>query len=154
MTLARTIAAAAALLLSQAQAQAGPGDGDASKARFTSRIEQTPDGARELVLDASVAPGWQLYASDFEQPEIGPRAARITLAEGLKAEGGLRSVDSRQGQGKTFAGAYRYTYFTGHGQLRQRLSGPAGEVKGTIQAQVCFQESGLCELVRQEVAAR
>lgn len=155
MILSRSLATAA-LLLSPllANAQSAPGDGDASKVSFNPRIEQAADGASELVLDATVAPGWVLYASDFEQPEIGPRVARITLADGAKADGALRSVASHEGHGKTFAGAYRYTYFTDHGQLRQRLAGKPAQVEATVQAQVCFEESGLCELVRQEVAVR
>ncbi len=154
MTLAKTIATAALLLSPLAGlAQSAPGDGDASKVSFSPRIEQTAGGS-ELVLDATVAPGWVLYASDFAQPEIGPRVARITLADGAKAEGELKSVASREGHGETFAGAYRYTYFTEHGQLRQRLAGSPRQVKATVQAQVCFEESGLCELVRQEVAVR
>lgn len=125
---------------------------DAPKARFSPRLEQAADGGSELVLDARIAPGWILYASDFEQPEIGPRAARIALTD-AGTEGGLRSIASHEGHGQSFIGAYRYTYFSDSGELRQSLPAGTKAVKGTVQAQVCFEESGLCELVRQEIAA-
>ena len=53
---------------------------DTSKVVLDPRVEAHSDGTRELVIDARIEPGWILYASDFEQPQIGPRAARVILA--------------------------------------------------------------------------
>lgn len=141
---------ATALLLISVSAVAA----DTPKVVLDPRLEARADGTRELVIDARIAPGWILYASDFEQPQIGPRVARITLADGTHAEGALRSVDAREGHGRSFAGDYRYTYFSQRGQLRLPIAAGSTPVSGTLRAQVCFEESGLCELVQQEIAAR
>lgn len=61
-----------ALLLSGGNAIAA----DTPRVALQPRLEAAPDGSRELVIDARIEPGWILYASDFEQPQIGPRAAR------------------------------------------------------------------------------
>lgn len=144
------IALGIALLLTHANAIAA----DTPKVVLDPRLEAHPDGSRELVIDTRIEPGWILYASDFEQPQIGPRAARVTLADGTQTQGPLRSVDAREGHGRTFAGEYRYTYFSEQGQLRLPVAGGDTPVKGTLRAQVCFEQSGLCELVQQEIAAR
>lgn len=141
---------AAALLLSSVSAIAA----DTPKVALDPRLEARSDGTRELVIDARIQPGWILYASDFEQPQIGPRAARITLSNGTQTDGPLRSVDAREGHGRSFAGDYRYTYFSERGQLRLPVAAGSTPVNGTLRAQVCFEESGLCELVQQEIAAR
>jgi len=127
---------------------------DTPKVALDPRVEARPDGTRELVIDARIEPGWILYASDFEQPQIGPRAARVTLAGGEQARGPLHSVAPREGHGRSFAGEYRYTYFSERGQLRLPVAAGNRPVNGTLRAQVCFEESGLCELVQQEIAAR
>ncbi|WDS37005.1 protein-disulfide reductase DsbD domain-containing protein [Pseudoxanthomonas sp.] len=148
--------AAAALLLGSCIAQAqlpGAAPGDA-KVVFAPRIASTPDGGRELVLDASIAEGWVLYASDFEQPDVGPQVARLTAKDGTATDGALASVAAKEGHGSNFAGDYRYTYFTDKGQFRQRLASRDGPVNAEIRAQACFEESGLCELVRQRIAVR
>lgn len=144
------LAIATTLLLTSA----GAGAADTPKVALDPRLEARADGTRELVIDARIEPGWILYASDFEQPQIGPRAARISLANGAQTEGPLRSVDAREGHGRSFAGDYRYTYFSERGQLRLPIAAGNTPVNGTLRAQVCFEESGLCELVQQEIAAR
>jgi len=132
----------------------GAAAADTSKVVLDPRVEAHSDGTRELVIDARIEPGWILYASDFEQPQIGPRAARVILAGGEQAQGPLRSVAPREGHGRSFAGEYRYTYFSERGQLRLPIAAGSTPVNGTLRAQVCFEESGLCELVQQEIAAR
>ncbi|ROP80566.1 disulfide bond corrector protein DsbC [Stenotrophomonas rhizophila] len=144
------LAIATTLLLTSA----GAGAADTPKVALDPRLEARADGTRELVIDARIEPGWILYASDFEQPQIGPRAARISLANGAQTEGPLRSVDAREGHGRSFAGDYRYTYFSERGQLRLPIAAGNTPVNGILRAQVCFEESGLCELVQQEIAAR
>ena len=139
-----------ALLLSTGSAIAS----DTPKVALDPRLEARADGSRELVIDARIEPGWILYASDFEQPQIGPRAARVTLADPAQPHGPLRSVDAREGHGRSFAGDYRYTYFSERGQLRLPVAAGSTPVTGTLRAQVCFEQSGLCELVQQEIAAR
>lgn len=147
---AATTLVLAAGLLGASAASAG----EPERVQLQPRLEAAADGSRELVIDASIEPGWILYASDFEQPQIGPRAARLTLADKAEPAGPLRSVSSQEGHGRGFAGEYRYTYFSERGQLRLPLAKGNDPVNATLRAQVCFEESGLCELVQKEVVAR
>lgn len=110
-------------------------------------------GASDVVLSARIKLGWILYASDFEAPEFGPRPARLAIdaRPGYRPQGGLVAVDAREGEGSNFAGDYRYTYFSGRAEFRQRLQVEAGadRVGGTISGQTCFEETGLCTLFRE-----
>lgn len=146
--------AACALALGSAAllAHAAAYSAEPERVQVEPRLEVHADGSRELVLDTRIEAGWILYASDFEQPQIGPRAARLLVANDA-ARGALQSIGTRQGKGRGFAGDYQYTYFSGQGQLRQGLTG-TGPVTATLRAQVCFEESGLCELVNKEIVAR
>jgi len=126
--------------------------GEPERVQVQPRLETSADGSRELVIDARIEPGWILYASDFEQPQIGPRAARLVVADAA-GTGALHSIGTHVGKGRSFAGDYQYTYFSGEGQLRQAITGD-GPVTATLRAQVCFEESGLCELVNKEIVAR
>lgn len=111
-------------------------------------------GARDeldLVFEARIDEGWILYASDFQPIEFGPRPARVALEEGARAVGDPQAVGSRSATQRNFAGEYTYTYFSGTAQLRQRVKfdSQAGEVRGLLNAQTCFEASGLCTLVRE-----
>lgn len=123
-------------------AQAVPVEGDA--------------GAVDIVLSAEVAPGWVVYASDFEPPQIGPRPARLKLDEdpGYRADGKMQSVQARKGTGSNAAGEYSYTYFAGNARFRQRVRRTVGDggtlLSGTLSGQSCYEQTGLCTLFREK----
>ncbi|HWK75312.1 MAG TPA: hypothetical protein VNQ81_13630 [Povalibacter sp.] len=107
----------------------------------------------DLVLDAGIRHGWILYSSDFVPTDFGPRPARIALdgADGSVAVGDPRPVGASRGTGKDIDGEFSYTYFSKQATLRQRVRVPEGAraVTGVVNGQACFEESGLCTLVRQ-----
>lgn len=108
----------------------------------------------DIEFGSEIASGWIVYASDFEAPEVGPRPARLKLEDSgdYRAVGELESVQSRQGAGKTIAGAYRYRYFSGHAQFRQRVrrNGGARQISGVLSGQSCREQAGLCTWFREQ----
>ncbi|HEY4366103.1 MAG TPA: hypothetical protein VGN07_02630 [Steroidobacteraceae bacterium] len=119
-------------------------------------VEPTEDGASnevELVLDAQIRPGWILYSSDFVPTDFGPRPAKIVIDKDDEraAVGDARPVGARRGTGKDLDGEFAYTYFSGKAAFRQRVHYQEGThaVTGVINGQACFEESGLCTLVKQ-----
>lgn len=107
----------------------------------------------DVVLSANIKPGWIVYASDFEAGDFGPRPARLVVDAGPdhQLDGGIRSPGSQARTDRNFAGEYRYTYFSGQAEFRQRIQHAPGarSVSGVINGQTCFEESGLCTLFRQ-----
>ncbi|MFT3763816.1 MAG: protein-disulfide reductase DsbD family protein [Pseudoxanthomonas sp.] len=150
-------------MLFSAGALAAPGfalaqDSGDAELRWTVRAVPVPgeEDAVDVVLDADIAPGWVVYASDFEPPQIGPRPARLKLDEapGYRADGKLQSPQARKGAGGNAVGEYAYTYFTGKAQFRQRVRRKAGaaQVNGTLSGQSCYEQTGLCTLFRERFA--
>jgi thiol:disulfide interchange protein DsbD len=109
-----------------------------------------PGDVVEVVFHADIAPGWILYSSDFAV-EIGPRPAKFTFDANpsLALLGTIEARGSQRKQDRTFGG--EYAYFAGRAEFRQkaRLVAPLSNVTGRIDAQTCFEESGLCELVHE-----
>ena len=105
----------------------------------------------ELVFQARISDGWILYASDFQPIEFGPRPARVAVEGDASIVGEPQAVGSRSATQRNFAGEYTYTYFSGTAELRQRVKVAAqtGQVQGLLNAQTCFEASGLCTLVRE-----
>ncbi len=103
------------------------------------------------MFKANIASGWILYSSDFHI-EIGPRPARFTFDANpsLSLVGPIQAVSPKRKQDKTFGG--EYSYFAAHAEFRQKakLIAPLQSVSGKINGQTCFEESGLCELFREE----
>jgi hypothetical protein len=116
----------------------------------TEAVANQPDQV-DVVFEAKIGEGWILYASDFQPIEFGPRPARVALAHGGTVLGEPQAVGSRSATQRNFAGEYTYTYFSGTAQLRQRVKvdSATGEVRGTLNAQTCFEASGVCNLVRE-----
>lgn len=102
----------------------------------------------EIVLSAKLAPGWSLYASDF-QAEIGPQPARLILApsEAFAMVGPLRSVGAKRKRDLTWD--IDLGYFEEHAEFRQkiRVLRPGLVVAGKIKGQLCSAADGTCELV-------
>jgi hypothetical protein len=114
-----------------------------------------PGDEVEIVFRADIGAGWILYSSDFEL-EIGPRPAKfsfdansaLSLVGPVKAIGSRRKTDASLGS--------EYTYFASRGEFRQKAKvlAPLETVSGKILAQTCFEETGLCELIRENFSAR
>jgi len=106
-----------------------------------------PGDIVEVVFSAEIAPGWILYSSDFAV-DIGPRPAKFTFDANpsFALIGTVQSPGSQRKRDHTFG--TEYTYFAGHAEFRQkaRVIAPLENVTGRIDAQTCFEESGLCEL--------
>lgn len=113
-----------------------------------------PGDVIEVVFSAEIAPGWILYASDFNV-DIGPRPAKFTFDANpsFALVGAVQSPGSQRKKDRSFG--TEYTYFAGRAQFRQkaRLIAPLKSVTGRIDAQTCFEESGLCELFHQNFSA-
>jgi len=107
----------------------------------------------DLVLEAGIRNGWILYSSDFAPTDFGPRPARIALegTDGSVAVGDPHPVGANRGTGKDIDGEFSYTYFSKQATFRQRVRVPEGVrvVAGVVNGQACFQQSGLCTLVKQ-----
>ena len=108
----------------------------------------------EIVFKADIGSGWILYSSDFEL-EIGPRPAKFTFDPNpaLSLIGPVQAIGSKPKKDATFGSEYKY--FASHAEFRQkaRLVAPLKSVTGRIDAQTCFEESGVCELFREKFSA-
>jgi hypothetical protein len=109
----------------------------------------------ELVFAADIAPGWILYASDFEA-ELGPRPARFTFEPGAEVEliGPVQAVRSLRRTDKTWNTEYSYFEKRAEFQQKARLIKAAGTVSGRIDGQTCYETTGLCALFRKEFRLR
>ena len=58
---------------------AGIGASDAKSVEITARVEKLPSGSNQLVVVASLGPGWHLYSLD--QKPGGPKPTKIVVAE-------------------------------------------------------------------------
>jgi hypothetical protein len=113
-----------------------------------------PGDEVEIVFRADIGSGWILYSSDFEM-EIGPRPAKFTFDANpaLSLVGPVQAVGPKRKKDATFG--EEYTYFASHAEFRQKAKVLASlkTVSGRINAQTCFEESGLCELFRENFSA-
>ena len=102
-----------------------------------------------MVFTADIAPGWILYSSDFNV-QIGPRPAKFTFDANpsLELVGAIAAIGPQRKQEPVIG---TYSYFAGHAEFRQkaRLLAPLQPVSGKISGQMCFEESGLCQLFRE-----
>lgn len=111
----------------------------------------------EIVLSAKLAPGWSLYASDF-QAEIGPQPTRVVLTpnDAFSPVGSLRSVGAKRKRDRTWD--LDLGYFEERAGLRQtiRVLRPGLVIAGEIRGQLCSGSDGTCELMteRFSVSAR
>jgi len=146
-----------AALMAAALSATAVADGEEDDTLEWSWQAQPVEGASgketDIVFSARIKPGWILYSSDFDAPEFGPRPAKIVVdpAAGHTAAGELQAIGAAGRTDRNFAGEYRYTYFSGTAELRQRVRHEqgSGTVTGVIHGQTCFEESGLCTLSRQ-----
>ncbi len=110
-----------------------------------------PGDEVEVVFTADIGTGWILYSSDFEV-EIGPRPAKFTFDAdpALSLIGPVRAIDSRRKKDATLG--TEYAYFASRAEFRQKakLLSPLKTVSGRIDAQTCYEASGLCELFREK----
>lgn len=113
-----------------------------------------PGDEVEVVFRAQIGEGWILYSSDFEV-EIGPRPAKFTFDANpaLSLIGPVQAVGSKRKKDATFGS--EYSYFATQAEFRQKakLLAPVKSVSGRIDAQTCFEASGVCELFREKFDA-
>jgi hypothetical protein len=154
-------------LVSGASAWAGGGTDPASPSPGSQADGQTlrwhvavvpaqakPGDEVELVFIADIGSGWILYSSDFNV-EIGPRPAKFTFDANpsLSLIGPVQAINSQRKKDRNFG--TEYSYFAKRAEFRQkaRLLAPLTAVSGRIDGQTCFEESGLCELFRENFKA-
>jgi cytochrome c biogenesis DsbD-like protein len=117
-------------------------------------VRGKPGDEVEIVFTADIGQGWILYSSDFNV-EIGPRPAKFTFDANpsLTLLGPIRAVKAQRKKDHTFH--TEYSYFSSHAEFRQkaRLTAPLDKVTGRIDGQTCYEESGLCELFRENFSA-
>jgi hypothetical protein len=113
-----------------------------------------PGDEVEIVFRADIGSGWILYSSDFEL-EIGPRPAKFSFDANpaLSLVGPVQAIGSKRKKDATFGS--EYTYFASHAEFRQKAKvlAPLKSVSGKINAQTCFEASGVCELFRENFNA-
>ncbi len=131
-------------------ADSSPAEDEALRWRLTVVPANAKEGDEvELVFAADIAPGWILYASDFDA-EMGPRPARFTFEPnaGVELAGPVRAVNSLRRTDRTWN--TEYSYFEKRAEFRQkaRLRQGAESLAGRIDGQTCYETSGLCALFR------
>jgi thiol:disulfide interchange protein DsbD len=113
-----------------------------------------PGDEVEVVFTADIGAGWILYSSDFSV-EIGPRPAKFIFEPNpsLSLLGPVQALHSQRKKDHTFG--TEYAYFEKRAEFRQkaRLLAPLTPVSGRIEGQTCYEESGLCELFRENFKA-
>jgi thiol:disulfide interchange protein DsbD len=146
---------AIALLALLSAIPVGAQDDAARAVQWSWRLEPRdarPGSDAELVLEASIAPDWVVYSSDFEA-ELGPRPTRLRKQpqSSLELTGPLRSVGALHRRDADLG--LEYGYFAGRAELRQRLRLPAdgSPVEVTLRGQACHEANGTCHLIRQDV---
>lgn len=155
LTLAVSGSIVCAALCGSAIAQNEEGREPTVQWRVTVRPMQAKAGDEvEVIFDASIAPGWILYSSDFKL-EIGPLPTRFTFDAdaALALLGPIQPVKPEWKNDESLGG--KYSYFSQHAQFRQkaRLVSPLENVSGRIVGQTCFEENGLCKLFRENFRA-
>jgi thiol:disulfide interchange protein DsbD len=135
---------------------AGPLDGDKQQTlRWHVDVVPTQDrDVVEVVFRADIAQGWILYSSDFSL-DIGPRPAKFTFDANpaVTLLGPIEPLRSQRKKDKSLGG--EYSYFAGTAEFRQkvRVIAPTKNLSGRIDGQTCFEESGVCQLFREQFAA-
>jgi hypothetical protein len=113
-----------------------------------------PGDEVEVVFTADIGSGWILYSSDFEV-EIGPRPAKFTFdaSPALSLVGPVTAIGSKWKKDASLG--TEYSYFATRAEFRQKAKvlAPVQSVSGRIDAQTCFEASGVCELFREKFSA-
>ena len=158
MKLVRSASIAWALFTLSSLTFAGEAEAQTEEKNLQWHVAVSPEQAKpgddvEVVFTADIAHGWILYSSDFKL-EIGPLPAKFTfdanpslqLVGPITPIGPTRKKDPKIGT---------YSFFATHAEFRQkaRVLAPLTPVTGKINGQVCFEESGLCQLVRETFSA-
>jgi hypothetical protein len=129
---------------------------DAAQAvRWSWRLDPAdaaPGTEADLVIQATLAPDWVFYSSDFKAP-VGPRPARLVAIPGSPLDflGPLRSIEAKRKRDTSLD--IEYGYFSHRAELRQRVRVPAdGRLATTLRGQACHEADGTCHLIRQDIS--
>lgn len=112
-------------------------------------VKGTQSRTYELRFTGRIAGGYIVYASDFSI-DVGPRPARLRLADDVTARGTLQSSGAHSRKDPAFNGEYRY--FEGEAQLSQQVFVKDGvtHARGTLVGQACREADGTCSLFNQK----
>lgn len=104
----------------------------------------------EVVFKVAIEKDWYLYSSDFDK-DLGPTVTTVTFkpGAGYQTIGGLKAINPHS-KNDTEIWNGTYTYFTGHGEFRQKIKITAADYKieGSYDSQSCSNVSGLCVPVK------
>jgi thiol:disulfide interchange protein DsbD len=115
---------------------------------WTSRIEPAnPTVGEEVILifEADIPAGWYVYGTSFDQ-DLGPLLTelKLDLSDQYQIEGKLNEVDAKTKYDDTWEGDI--TYFMKKGVFQQKLilKSTSGQLKGTLEYQMCTDLTGQC----------
>ncbi len=115
---------------------------------WTSRIEPAnPTVGQEvtLIFEADIPAGWYVYGTSFD-PDLGPLLTelKLDLSDQYQIEGKLNEVGAKTKYDDTWEGDI--TYFMKKGVFQQKLilKSTSGQVKGTLEYQMCTDLTGQC----------
>jgi thiol:disulfide interchange protein DsbD len=116
----------------------------------TSSPHPKPGDEIELVVRATIAEGWYLYANDFDA-SLGPMVTAIAFEPNGTYElvGGLVPVGAKRKHDEVWDG--EISYFERQGEFRQRVRILKANfsAKARLKGQVCSDASGRCTLVNE-----
>lgn len=122
---------------------------------WTSRIEPAnPQVGEEvkLILEAEIPAGWYVYGTSFD-PNLGPLLTTLKLSnsDAYVAKGKLQEVGAKKKYEEVWEG--EVTYFIKKGVFEQSLilSNTTGEIRGSLEYQMCSDLTGQCINYEEEI---
>lgn len=115
---------------------------------WTSRIEPAnPTVGQEvtLILEAEIPAGWYVYGTSFD-PDLGPLLTelKLDLSDQYQIEGKLNEVNAKTKYDDTWEGDISYFMKKGVFQQKLILKSTSGQLKGTLEYQMCTDLTGQC----------
>ena len=122
---------------------------------WTSRIEPAnPQVGEEikLILEAEIPAGWYVYGTSFD-PNLGPLLTTLKLSnsDDYAPKGKLQEVGAKKKYEEVWEG--EVTYFIKKGVFEQSLvlSKTTGEIRGSLEYQMCSDLTGQCINYEEEI---
>lgn len=105
----------------------------------------------EVILKATIPTNWYIYSNDFDE-NVGPILTSLSLdgSTGISAVDKLKPINPKKKFDEVWEGDI--TYFSGTGEFRQKIkiTGEKGNIKGTIEYQMCSDITGQCILYEED----
>ncbi|MCX2744868.1 protein-disulfide reductase DsbD family protein [Mangrovivirga sp. M17] len=104
-----------------------------------------------LKFTANIDAGWYLYSSDFD-PDCGPVVATVSLnnSESYEPVGPLKAIDPKSKMDEIFGCEVKYFKGTGSFEQAVKITSTTESITGSIDGQVCSDETGQCILVTED----